>query len=50
MVLKIKPVYYFVIGIVTITAANMTVSIDAAGWIACVPFLIYLRQTNEEKS
>jgi apolipoprotein N-acyltransferase len=50
MTTKIKPVYYLVLGIVTITAAHMTVTIDLAGWIACVPFLIYLRQTNGIKT
>ncbi len=50
MISKIKPVYFLILGIVTITAAHMTVSIDLAGWITCVPFLIYLRQTNGIKS
>ncbi len=47
---KIKPVYFLAIGILTITAAHMTVSIDLAGWIASVPFLIYLRHTNGIKA
>ena len=50
MPIKIKPVYYLVLGIITTTAAHLTISIDIAGWIACVPFLIYLRQTSGLKS
>ncbi len=48
--MKIKPVYFLALGIVTVTAAHMTVAIDLAGWIACVPFLIYLQQTRGLKS
>lgn len=44
--MTIKPAYFLALGIVTITAAHMTVAIDLVGWIACVPFLIYLRQTR----
>jgi apolipoprotein N-acyltransferase len=47
---KIKPFNYLALGIVTISAAHTTVTIDLAGWIACVPFLLYLRQTNGIKS
>ncbi len=50
MATNIKPVYFLAFGILTITAANMTFSIDLAGWISCVPFLLYLRQTNGIKS
>ncbi len=44
--MTIKPAYLLALGIVTITAAHMTVAIDLAGWIACVPFLLYLHQTS----
>ena len=50
MATPIKPVYYLALGILTITAANMNVSIDLAGWFACVPFLLYLRQTSGTRS
>lgn len=50
MTTKIKPIYYLGLGIVTLSAAHMTVTIDLAGWIAYVPFLIYLRQTSGTKS
>ena len=43
---SMKPVYYLAIGILTITAAHTNVTIDLAGWITCVPFLLYLHQTK----
>lgn len=45
-----KPIGYLVLGIVGITAAHMTVSIDLAGWVASVPFLMYLAVTRGCKS
>lgn len=45
-----KPVYYLLIGIITVTAAHLTISIDLAGWIAYAPFLLYLRNTHGRKS
>jgi apolipoprotein N-acyltransferase len=46
----IKPIYFLLIGILTITMAQLSVSIDLAGWIIYVPFLIYLRKTNGVQS
>lgn len=50
MTTKIKPIYYLALGIVSITASHLTINIDLAGWIACVPFLIYLQLTKGIKS
>jgi len=47
---KTNPALYLLFGIGTITAAHMTISIDLAGWIASVPFLLYLRNTSGVKS
>ena len=46
MLTRIKPIYFLALGILTISAAHTNVTIDMAGWIACVPFLLYLRQTK----
>jgi apolipoprotein N-acyltransferase len=50
MISKIKPAYFLLIGIITIPMAHMTVSIDLAGWICCVPFLLYLQLSSGYKS
>jgi len=50
MTTKIKPIYYLALGIVSITASHLTINIDLAGWIACVPFLICLQLTKGIKS
>lgn len=47
---SIRPLWYLVIGIVTISASHMSFSIDLIGWIASVPFLIYLSITKGWKS
>lgn len=50
MISNLKPVYLLGLGILSISLAHMNVSMDLAGWIACVPFLVYLRQTKGAKS
>ncbi|MBK7149439.1 MAG: hypothetical protein IPH78_11620 [Bacteroidetes bacterium] len=47
---SIKPIYFLLVGIVTIAIAHLNVSIDLAGWIVYVPFLIYLKKTQGAKS
>jgi len=47
---SIKPFWYLIIGITTILASHMSFSIDLIGWIASVPFLIYLSITKGWKS
>lgn len=47
---RINPSYYLLVGIATITAAQLNVSIDLVGWVAFVPFLLYLRTTQGLKS
>jgi apolipoprotein N-acyltransferase len=50
MVDKIKPVWYLVMGIISMTAVHMSYSIDIIAWIAYVPFLLYLSLTEGLKS
>lgn len=50
MISNLKPIYLLGLGILSISLAHMNVSMDLAGWIACVPFLVYLRQTKGAKS
>jgi apolipoprotein N-acyltransferase len=50
MTTKIQPIFYLAFGILAIAISNATFSIDLAGWIASVPFLIYLHITNGIKS
>lgn len=47
---QIRPVYWLLAGVFTLSAAHLTWSIDAAGWISSVPFLLYLNATNGIKS
>lgn len=47
---QIRPVYWLLAGILTLTVAHLTWSTDAAGWIASVPFLMYLNATSGTKS
>jgi len=47
---RISPIYYLLLGVITITAAQLNVSIDIIGWVAFVPFLIYLRKTQGIRS
>ena len=47
---NIKPFWYLLIGIATISASHMSFSIDLIAWTASVPFLIYLSITKGLKS
>lgn len=46
MIHSIKPIYFLLFGILTITAAHTNITIDLAGWVTCVPFLLYLHLTK----
>lgn len=50
MISKLKPIYLLGLGMLSISLAHMNISMDLAGWFACVPFLVYLRQTNGARS
>lgn len=50
MLHKIKPIWYLIIGIISLSAAHLSYSIDLIAWIAYVPFLIYLSLTKGLKS
>jgi apolipoprotein N-acyltransferase len=50
MIQKINPIWYLVMGIISMTAVHMSYSIDIFAWIAYVPFLIYLSKTEGLKS
>jgi apolipoprotein N-acyltransferase len=50
MIHKIKPIWYLVMGILSMTAVHMSYSIDIIAWIAYVPFLMYLSLTEGLKS
>lgn len=47
---KIKSGWYLLAGVLTMTFAHMTFSLDIAGWFSTVPFLIYLHITGGWKS
>ncbi len=47
---KINPLWYLVIGIVSMVLTHMTFSIEVMAWISSVPFLIYLNLTKGWKS
>jgi apolipoprotein N-acyltransferase len=47
---KIRPYWYLVIGVFTLTASQFSFNIDLAAYIACVPFLIYLSITKGWKT
>ncbi len=47
---NIKPIWYLVIGIISMTAVHMSYSVDIIAWIAYVPFLLYLSLTEGLKS
>ena len=50
MTTKIQPIFYLAFGILAVAISNATISIDLAGWIASVPFLIYLHKTKGIRS
>ena len=47
---SIKPIWFLLAGILTMTASHLTFNIDVLGWVAMVPFLIYLKMTRGWKS
>jgi apolipoprotein N-acyltransferase len=47
---SIKPFWFLLAGILTMTASHFSFNIDMVGWIAMVPFLIYLTLTKGWKS
>jgi apolipoprotein N-acyltransferase len=50
MLPKIKPGWFLLIGIATITATHLIFNIALAAWVSSVPFLLYLRTTRGLKS
>ncbi len=47
---SVKPFWLLLAGILTMTASHFSFNIDMVGWIAMVPFLIYLNITKGWKS
>ncbi len=47
---SIKPYWYLLAGLFTMTASHLSFNMDLLGWIAMVPFLIYLTKTKGWKS
>ena len=47
---SIKPFWFLLAGILTMTLSHFSFNIDLMGWIAMVPFLIYLTLTKGWKS
>jgi apolipoprotein N-acyltransferase len=47
---SIKPFWFLLAGILTMTASHFSFNIDVLGWVAMVPFLIYLTLTKGWKS
>jgi len=47
---SIKPFWFLLAGILTMTVSHFSFNIDMVGWIAMVPFLIYLSLTKGWKS
>ena len=47
---KIKPDWYLLVGVITMTASHLTFSIDAVAWVSMVPLLIFLSITKGWKS
>jgi len=48
--LKIRPLWYLPLGIITMTASHLIFSIDIFAWMSMVPFLIYLGSTKGWRS
>ena len=46
----INPNWYLLFGIITLFLAHLSFSVDLAGWISVVPFLLYLHTTKGWKS
>jgi len=47
---SIKPIWFLIIGVISISVAHMSFSVDLFGWFANVPFLIYLSLTKGWKT
>jgi len=47
---SIKPFWFLLAGILTMTASHFSFNMDVLGWLAMVPFLIYLTITKGWKS
>lgn len=47
---NIKPLWFLLAGIITMTFSHLTFSIDMVGWVSMVPFLVYLSITKGWKS
>jgi len=47
---NIKPLWFLLIGIITMALSHLTFNIDIVGWVSMVPFLIYLSITRGWKS
>ena len=47
---SLKPVFFLFAGVLTMTASHFSFNIDVIGWVAMVPFLIYLSLTKGWKS
>ncbi len=43
---SIKPFWFLIIGIISVTLTHMSFSVDFFAWLANVPFLIYLSKTK----
>lgn len=49
-ILRTRPHWWLVIGIITMTATHMSYNLDFVAWFSYVPFLIYLQSTKGWKS
>ncbi len=49
-IMSINPLWFLLIGIITMTLSHLTFSIGIVGWVSMVPFLVYLSITRGWKS
>lgn len=47
---NLKPAWFLLTGMMLMTASHLTFNVDILGWVAMVPFLIYLNLTKGWKS
>ena len=47
---KINPLWYLLIGVITMSATHLSYGVNIVGWICMTPFLIYLTITKGWKS
>jgi apolipoprotein N-acyltransferase len=47
---NIRPYWFLIAGIITMTFSHLTLNIDIVGWFSMVPFLVYLNITRGWKS